>query len=51
MMSLASEIDLFCTLVAGSNALAESLMADPRLEVWRVFPDDPIALDSDDLNT
>jgi hypothetical protein len=48
---VASEIDLFCTLVAGSNALAESLMADPRLEVWRVFPDDPITLDSDDQNT
>jgi hypothetical protein len=47
----ASEIDLFCTLVAGSNALAESLLADPRLEVWRVFPDDPVTSDSDDKNT
>ena len=48
---VASEIDLLYTLVAGSNALAESLLADPRLEVWRVFPDDPVTADSDDMNT
>ena len=47
---VASEIDLFCTLVAGSNALAENLTADSRLEVWRVFPDDPVSADSDDQN-
>lgn len=47
---VASEIDLFCTIVAGSNALAERLMADPRLEVWRVFADDPITADSDNQN-
>jgi hypothetical protein len=48
---VASEIDLFCTLVAGSNELAESLLADSRLEVWRVFPDDLVTADSDDKNT
>ena len=48
---VASEIDLFCTLVAGSQALAETLISDPRLEVWPVFPDDPITWDSDDINT
>ena len=48
---VASEIDLFCTLVAGSDALAESLLADPRLEAWRVFPDDSVTADSDDKNT
>jgi hypothetical protein len=48
---VASEIDLFCTLVAGSNSLAESLLADPRLEVWRVFPGDSVTADSDDINT
>ncbi len=48
---VATEIDLFCTLVAGSNALAESLLADPRLEVWRVLPDDPVTWGSDDINT
>jgi hypothetical protein len=47
---VASEIDLFCTLVACSNAAAEILIADPRLEVWRVFADDPVAADSDDKN-
>lgn len=47
---VASEIDLFCTLVAGPNALAERLIADPRLEVWRVFRDDPVRADSDDQN-
>lgn len=33
-----SEIDLYCTLVAGSNALAESLIADPALEAWAGVP-------------
>ena len=40
---VASEIDLFCTLVAGSEALARALVDDPRLEAWRVHPADPIA--------
>jgi hypothetical protein len=47
---IASEIDLYCTLVAGSNALAENLIADPRLEVLRVFAGDPVSADSDDKN-
>jgi hypothetical protein len=48
---VASEIDLFCTLVAGSEALALALMDDRRLEAWRVQPTDPIAFDSDQINT
>ncbi len=48
---IASEIDLYCTLVAGSNALSESLIADHRLEGWRVFADDSVSWDSDDKNT
>jgi hypothetical protein len=48
---VASEIDLFCTLVAGSNEMAESVIANPRLEVWRVLADDPVDVDSDDQNT
>jgi hypothetical protein len=48
---VASEIDLFCTLVAGSEALAQALMDDRRLEAWRVQPTDPIAFDSDRINT
>ena len=47
----ASEIDLFCTIVAGSEALIGSLLANPHLETWRVFPGDPIAYDSDEINT
>ena len=47
---VASAIDLFCTLVAGSNSLAENLIADPRLEVWRVLADDPESAHSDDKN-
>jgi hypothetical protein len=48
---VATEIDLFCTLVAGSEALAQVLVGDPRLEAWRVQPADPIAFDSDQINT
>jgi hypothetical protein len=48
---VASEIDLFCTLVAGSETLAEALVADQRFEAWRVFPSDPVTLDSDEINT
>jgi hypothetical protein len=47
---VASEIDLLCTLVAGSNELAEDLLAEPRLETWRVFADDPVHADSDEIN-
>jgi hypothetical protein len=47
---VASEIDLFCTLVGGSEALVESLVADPHLEVWRVSEDDPVTWGSDDKN-
>jgi hypothetical protein len=47
---VASEIDLFCTLVAGSEALAEALIADQRLETWRVFPGDPVTYGSDEIN-
>ncbi len=47
---VASEIDLYCTLVGGSNALAESLMANPELEAWRMFSDDPVTCDSDEIN-
>ena len=48
---VASEIDLLCTLVAGSDDLAEALVGDPRLEAWRVQPADPIAFNSDQINT
>jgi hypothetical protein len=47
---VATEIDLPCTLVAGPKGLIERLEANPRLEVWRVFPDDPVTADSDHIN-
>jgi len=43
---IASEIDLYCTLVGGPHAL----LANPALEAWRVFPDDPVTSDSDEIN-
>ncbi len=46
----ASEIDLYCTLVAGSKALAESLTANSALEACLMLPDDPISSDSDTIN-
>jgi len=48
---IASEIDLYCTVVGGSHALADSVLANPSLETWRVFPSDPITADSDELNS
>jgi hypothetical protein len=48
---VATEIDLFCTYVGGSRALVDELLADERLEVWEAHLDDPIAHDSDLLNS
>ena len=39
-----------CTLVAGSDALAGRWWPTAP-EAWRVQPDDPIAFDSDQVNT
>ena len=47
---MASEIDLYCTLVAGSEAMAEALIAEKRLETWRVYPEDSVTYDSDKIN-
>jgi hypothetical protein len=47
---VASAIDLYCTLVAGSEAMAEALIADKRLETWRVFPEDSVTYGSDMIN-
>jgi len=48
---VATEIDLFCTYVGGSRALIDELLADERLEVWEAHLEDPIAYDSDLLNS
>ncbi len=47
---VASEIDLYCTLVAGSELMAEALIAEKRLETWRVYPEDSVTYDSDKIN-
>ncbi|CAN5300033.1 hypothetical protein BH20ACT5_BH20ACT5_01540 [soil metagenome] len=47
---VASEIDFDSTLVGGSTALVEALVAEPGLEVWPVEPDDSLAHDADKLN-
>ena len=48
---VATEIDLFCTYVGGSRALIDELLAGVRLEVCEAHLDDPIAYDSDVLNS
>jgi hypothetical protein len=48
---VASEIDLAFTLVAGSNDLAEALVAEPRIETWRVSADDPVHGASHEINS
>jgi hypothetical protein len=47
---VATEIDLDSTYVAGSNALAKALLAEPGLEAFRVQPTDAIGHDSDKVN-
>ena len=47
---VATEIDLDSTYVGGSEALAQALLAEPRLETGRVEPGDPINAYSDSIN-
>ena len=47
---VATEIDLDSTYIGGSEALAEALLAEPRLETWRVQAGDPINAWSDSIN-
>jgi hypothetical protein len=44
---VASEIDLACTLVAGSELLAEALLANPSLQARPVDPSDALTCDTD----
>jgi hypothetical protein len=48
---VASEIDLSFTLVAGSEPLAEALLADPRLQTSPVNSGDSLSGESDQTNT
>jgi len=47
---VASEIDLYATLVGGPQALADALVANPALEAWHVEPTDPVTSDGDRIN-
>ncbi|WP_218123483.1 hypothetical protein [Quadrisphaera sp. DSM 44207] len=47
---VATEVDLDCTLVAGTHALVDDLLVHPDLEVWPVAAEDSLAADADVLN-
>ncbi len=47
---VASEIDLYTTFVAGSQELADTLVANPALEAWQVEPTDSVTSDGDRMN-
>ena len=40
---VATEVDLASTYIAGPQALADDLLADPRLDAWAVAADDPLS--------
>jgi hypothetical protein len=40
---VATDVDLRSTYIAGPQALADELLADPRLEAWAVREDDPLS--------
>jgi hypothetical protein len=45
-----TEVDLDSTLVAGSAALVDAVLACPALEAWPVGPEDSLARDGDRVN-
>lgn len=47
---VATEIDWDSTIVAGSTALVDSVLADARIEAFRVRADDDLSLAGDHLN-
>ncbi|HEX6521169.1 MAG TPA: hypothetical protein VF070_14355 [Streptosporangiaceae bacterium] len=47
---VATEIDLDSTYLGGSSALVRDVLADERLEALRVSVDDPVWIDSDEIN-
>lgn len=48
---VATEIDLDSTVVGGSRALVDGLLAHPDLEAFEVHEDDSLAYDGDAVNT
>ena len=47
---VATEVDMMCTYVGGSEACVAEILADNRLEAWRVSPDDRADLNGDTVN-
>ncbi len=47
---VASEIDWDSTIVAGSRALVDAVLADPAVEAFEVGPDDDLSWDGDTVN-
>ena len=47
---VASEIDFDSTLVGGTEELIGAILTEPRLDAWRVAPDDSLAHDADKIN-
>ncbi len=47
---IASDPDLDSTYVGGTEVLVEAVLAHPLLEAWVVRSDDPITIDSDQIN-
>ena len=47
---VATEVDLDSTFVGGTAALVQDLLADERLEAWRVSATDPTDAGSDPIN-
>lgn len=47
---VASEVDFDSTLVGGSAALVEAIVASPELEAWAVEPTTSLACDADKIN-
>ena len=45
-----TDVDLDSTLVAGSTALVDAVLASPDLEAWPVSPEDSLAGDGDVVN-
>ncbi|WP_062296953.1 hypothetical protein [Demequina maris] len=48
--AVATEIDLDSTLVAGSRALVDEVLADATFEAFEVGPSDPVGIDGDSVN-
>ena len=47
---ISTDVDQDSTYLGGTIDLVEALVADDRLEVWRVDPRDPITADGDTIN-